>query len=132
MGDEDKTQKQLMDELAELRQRVAKYEELETKRKQLEEKRAVKIGEILIEMGFLTELQLKRSLKEQEAEMIGQMLNSKRRLLGEIMVESGIITDEQLQSALKEQRRRLEQAKPPEQNDRKPSRRWLKLGKREE
>jgi hypothetical protein len=124
MQDEDKTKEQLIAELAEMRQQVAAFEKLEAQRKRLEEKRAVKIGEILIEMGFLTQLQLEKSLKKQETEIFGQMLNSNRRRLGDIMVESGIISEEQLQAGLEEQQRRLHQAKQrDESRKRKPWRR---------
>ena len=66
------------------------------------EKRSLKIGEILIEMGCLTKSQLERYLQKQK-----ELLEHGRKLLGEIMIESGIITDEQLRKALTEQQIRL-------------------------
>jgi CRP-like cAMP-binding protein len=70
----------------------------------LPEKKALKIGEILLEMGFLTSSQLERCLQKQKEVHI---LKREHRLMGEIMVESGIITEEQLRNALAEQRLRL-------------------------
>jgi len=68
------------------------------------ERRALRIGEILEEMGYLTRIQLARSLqRQQEIHQSGH----EQKLLGEVMVESGIITDEQLRSALAEQQMRL-------------------------
>ncbi len=129
MRDEDKAKEQLIAELVELRQWVVDFEASEAERKQLEEQRAVKIGEILIEMGFLTDVQLKKSLKKQEAEIFDQMLSSKRRRLGEIMVEAGIISEEQLQTGLEEQKRRLEQVQQRKQKRKKLSRRWFRRKK---
>jgi len=107
MRDEDKTREQLMDELAELRRRVAELEAPKPKGKVIKENSGVKIGEILMEMGYLTRLQLERSLERQEARIINHMLNTKHQRLGEIMVESGIITQKQLQNALARQMERL-------------------------
>jgi CRP-like cAMP-binding protein len=64
----------------------------------------VRVGEILMEMGCLTRLQLDRTLRRQKE---SSRLEGKAKLLGEIMVESGIITDQQLISALAEQGIRL-------------------------
>lgn len=99
MKDEDKAKEQLIAELLELRQQIVE-------RENLQKRLALKIGEILVEIGFLTRLQLERSLKRQEAEMVSEMLDSKRRRLGEILIESGMITEEELQKGLAEQRRR--------------------------
>ena len=108
MKDEEKTREQLMDELVELRRRIAELEASEAERKRLQKGRSVKIGEILMEMGFLTKLQLDRSLKKQkEAEMLTHMLERKQRRLGKILVESGIVTEEQLHNALAEQQIRV-------------------------
>lgn len=96
MKDEGKTKEQLITELVELRRRVAEFE---AERKRVEERRLPKIGEILMEMGYVTELQLEICLQRQR-EIEG-------RLLGEIMVESGIITSEQLLRGLAEQLKRL-------------------------
>lgn len=68
------------------------------------EKRSLKIGEIMIEMGYLTRSQLERAiLKQKEIHIFGY----KHKLLGEILVELGFITEEQLRKALVEQRVRL-------------------------
>jgi hypothetical protein len=107
MRDEDKTKEQLIDELVKLRRRVAELEASERKQKTEKGGSGVKIGEILMEMGYLTRLQLERSLRKQEAKVISHMLNSKHQRLGEIMLESGIITEEQLTNGLAEQGRRL-------------------------
>ena len=70
----------------------------------LPEKRAQRIGEILMEMGYLTKIQLERSLQRQEEI---HKIKHRQKLLGEVMVESGIITDDQLRGALAEQQMRL-------------------------
>ena len=109
MKDRNKTKEQLIDELVELRRRVAEFEASEAERRRLGQKQGVKIGEILMEMGYLTKLQLNTSLRKQkEAEMLVYMLEHKHKRLGEIMVESGIITKEQLHSALEEQQARID------------------------
>jgi mevalonate kinase len=108
MRDEDKTKEQLVEELAELRQQIAELREVEATRKQVEKERGTKIGEILIEMGYLTELQLERFLKKQkESEMLSQMIDRRHKLLGEIILEAGIITEQELRRALSEQITRL-------------------------
>lgn len=102
--DRDKTKEQLIEELAELRRRVAALEASEAECRQPEEKRPAQIGEILVEMGYLTKLQLERRLqKQKEAELLGE----RRKRLGQIVVETGLITSEQLHIALAEQLRRL-------------------------
>jgi len=68
------------------------------------EVRALKIGEILVEMDCLTKPQLERSIQKQKEV---HLLEHKHKLLGEIMVESSLITQEQLSNALAEQRVRL-------------------------
>ena len=106
MRDEDKTKEQLVGELAELRRQIAELGEVEATRRKVEKE--TKIGEILIEMGYLTELQLERFLKKQkESEMLSQMIDRRHKLLGEIILESGIITQEELRHALSEQITRL-------------------------
>ena len=104
MKDERKTKKQLMGELinlrgknAELRREIAEFEESE-----LDYMRGVRIGEILIEMGCLTFLQLHRALQRQKEEDI---LRHKR--LGQIMVEEGLITLEERNLALERQQIRV-------------------------
>ncbi len=68
------------------------------------EKRSLKIGEIMIEMGYITNSQLERAiLKQKEIHIFGY----KHKLLGEILVELGFITEDQLRGALMEQRIRL-------------------------
>lgn len=96
MKDEDKTKRQLIDELVELRREAAEFEESE-----IDYMLGVRIGEILIEMGFITSSQLQRALtKQKEADIL------KHKQLGEIMVESGLITRQERDSALVEQQRR--------------------------
>jgi CRP/FNR family cyclic AMP-dependent transcriptional regulator len=68
------------------------------------EKRPLKIGEILIEMDYLTKYQLERALQKQNE---AHLLNLEHKLLGEIMVEFGMITDEQLRKTLSEQQIRF-------------------------
>lgn len=68
------------------------------------EKRLLNVGEILIEMGYLTRSQLERALQKQK-EL--HLLKLEHSLLGEIMIELGMITEEQLRCALAEQRIRL-------------------------
>lgn len=127
MKDEDKTKEQLIDELVELRRRTEESEASESKRTGLGENQSVKIGEILVEMGHLTALQLERSLKKQEAQMLSKMLSHRHKRLGEILLESGIITEAELDSGLAEQQRILHQLKQPERSDhhkRTLRRRW--------
>jgi CRP-like cAMP-binding protein len=64
----------------------------------------LKIGEMLVEMEYMTPVQLDRLLQKQK-EM--HMLERKHKLIGEMIVESGMITDKQLHEALTEQRLRL-------------------------
>ncbi len=68
------------------------------------EKRPIRLGEILIETGFLTQTQLDRCLQKQK-EM--HIFNYEHKLLGEIMTKMGFITEEQLRNALGEQKIRL-------------------------
>ena len=68
------------------------------------EKRPLKLGEILVEMGYLAKSQLERCLQKQKE---AHMLEHRHKLLGEIMVELCFITDEQLREALAEQQIRL-------------------------
>jgi hypothetical protein len=104
LRDENKTKEQLIDELTQLRQQIAELKAPAAGRKHLEEQRPVRVGEILIEMGCLTRLQLERALRKQkEADMRGDS----HVPVGRILAESGIITTEELQAALAEQRLRL-------------------------
>lgn len=104
MRDEDKTKQQLMDELVQLRQQIAGLKASNAKHKDVEDRRSVRVGEILIEMGCLTTLQLERALsKQREADMRGDS----HIPVGKILAESGVITSEQLQAALTEQQVRL-------------------------
>ena len=103
MRDQDKTKEQLIGELVEMRRRVAKYEASKA-RKRSEDLQLPKIGEILMEMGYVTRLQLEICLqKQKEMNKAGQ----RGKLLGEIMVESGIINTEQLLRGIEEQLKRL-------------------------
>ena len=107
MRDEDKTKEQLIDELMEMRRQI---DASESEWKRLEEKRGMKIGEILIEMSYLTGPQLERYLQKQNAETlsrISRMYERKRRRIGEILIESNIITEEELYSGLAEQQKRF-------------------------
>jgi hypothetical protein len=112
LKDESKTKEQLIDELVELRRQIAELKASEpasdaTKaaRKPPEKRRPVRVGEVLMQMGYLTRLQLERALRKQkEADMRGDS----HIPVGKILVESGIVTAEQLQIALAEQRKRLE------------------------
>ena len=106
MKDEDKTKGQLIAELVESRRRIVALEELESQRKRLEEGRALKIGEILMEMSCLTRLQLVRYLKKQKEEMDSYRYEHRQKRLGEILLEASIVTEEELHSALSEQQRR--------------------------
>jgi hypothetical protein len=94
MKDEDKTKKQLIAELLELRRHVHELRQM-----RLAAGKGLKIGEILIDMRLLTDSQVKEFLDKQKAS------NNKR--FGEIMIEAGIITGEQLDLAIDEQLRRL-------------------------
>jgi len=107
MQDEDKAKEhiidELIDELAELRRRIIELRTSGAETKQLEQQRGMKIGEILVKMGYLTDLQLNTYLRKQKAEMLSHLLDYEQRKIGGILVESGIITEEQLQEALAEQ-----------------------------
>lgn len=94
MKDEDKTKKQLIAELLELRRQVHELRQM-----RLAVGKGLKIGEILIDMRLLTDSQLKEFLDKQKA--------SNHKRFGEIMIEAGIITREQLDLAIDEQLRRL-------------------------
>jgi hypothetical protein len=97
MRDEDKTREQLIGELVELRRRVA---ELESNSQRLEELLwGIRIGDILVEMGYLTMAELRKALeKQKEADA----------RLGRSLVETGVITEEQLRTALREQIKRFQ------------------------
>jgi hypothetical protein len=104
LRDESKTKKQLIDELIELRRQMAEFKASADEHKHSGDRRPARVGEILIEMGCLTRLQLERALRKQkEADMRGDS----HIPVGRILAESGIITAEQLQTALAEQRVRL-------------------------
>lgn len=68
------------------------------------DKRPIKLGEILIELGYLTPSQLDKCLQKQKEIHI---FDYKHKLLGEVIVEIGLITEEQLCEALAEQKMRL-------------------------
>jgi hypothetical protein len=107
MRDEDKTKDRLIAELVGLHKRVAELEESEAQRKQLEVSRALKIGEILMEIGCLTRLQLVRYLERQKEDMDGYRYKHRQKRLGEILIEAGIITEEQPHDALAKHQVRL-------------------------
>jgi PAS domain S-box-containing protein len=95
MTDRDKTKEQLIGELMELRQQLAEVKAAKVKPR-LATENGLRIGEILVEMGYLTETQLKKALlKQKEAE--------NEAPLGRILIHSGIISAEQLYIALVEQ-----------------------------
>lgn len=68
------------------------------------DKQPQKIGEILLNMGYLTPSQLDRCLQKQKEIHI---FDYKHKLFGEIVLELGFITEEQLRQALAEQKIRL-------------------------
>lgn len=107
MKDADKTKEQLIEELAKLRQQIVEFEAMVAEQKRVEQKQGVKIGEILMEMGCLTRLQLARYLEKQKSEMLSYMRDHRQKPLGEILLEAKIITEEQLHKALTEQQMRL-------------------------
>ena len=53
----------------------------------------LRLGEALLDSGYLTEEQLKTALSMQKA-------SSERKRLGEVLIESGIITEDRLNMAL--------------------------------
>lgn len=91
---------QLRREVAELQQRIV---ELEAERNRAKDRRLPRIGEILIDMGYATRMQLEVCLIKQQ--------QTKGKLLGEIMVESGVITTDQLLQALAEQLKMMSPSK---------------------
>ena len=111
ISSEGKTKEQLMAELVELRRQLTdseverkRLEASMAERKRMEEKRSLKIGEILVEMGYLTFSQLQRALqKQEEVDVLGQ----KHKMIGVVLLESGIISLGQLQAALDLQLERL-------------------------
>ena len=68
------------------------------------DKQPQKIGEILLNMGYLTPSQLDRCLQKQKEIHI---FDYKHKFFGEIVLELGFITEEQLRQALAEQKIRL-------------------------
>ena len=67
-------------------------------------KKPMKIGEILMELGYLTESHLQEGLQKQREIHLQE---HKHKLIGEILVEMGFITEEQLRQGLADQRIRL-------------------------
>lgn len=103
MRDQDKTQEQLIDELAALRRRNAELEALVSDFKLVQEK-PLMVGEILIEMGHLTRSQMEQALeKQKESNETGQ----RRMRLASVLVELGLVTGEQMGAALEIQELRL-------------------------
>jgi hypothetical protein len=107
MQDEDKTKGQLMDELMELRRQVAELKASRHMRERLGIQRGSRLGEILMEMDYVTASQLERSLARQEEVDVPN-----RRRIGEIMLESDIITEEEMHSALEVQEFRQKYDRP--------------------
>jgi len=104
LRDKYKTKKQLLSELEELRQQVTALKTERAELRRLAPRRTVRVGEILIELGFLTKEQLEGALqKQKEADMRGES----HVPVGSILAASGVISREQLQVALTEQRNRL-------------------------
>ena len=68
------------------------------------EKLPLKLGELLIDMGYLTPPQLDRCLQKQKEIHI---FDYKHKLFGEIVLELGFIIEEQLRQALAEQKIRF-------------------------
>jgi predicted unusual protein kinase regulating ubiquinone biosynthesis (AarF/ABC1/UbiB family) len=101
----EQTIDELMEELAELRQRIIELKALGAEHRHLEERRGMRIGEILVKMDYVTESQLGTYLRKQKAEMLSYLLDYEQRRIGEMLVESGIITEEQLQKGLAEQQK---------------------------
>lgn len=104
MNNEEKTKEQLLEEIEMLNHRVKDLELSEAEKRQLRENQSFRIGSILIEMGYLTQLQLDRALQKQH-----EINKSSKdyKTLGDVMVESGIITSEELHEGLAEQLKRL-------------------------
>jgi response regulator RpfG family c-di-GMP phosphodiesterase len=96
----DRTEKRFIAELARLarlRRWISDFEGSE-----LDFAQVMRIGEILIGMGYLTFSQLGRALQEQKEEGVAGI-----KRLGQIMVEAGLITEEELNEALEDQQERL-------------------------
>lgn len=109
--DEDKTKQQLIDELVQLRKRIAELEELHAAREQ-----AVRIGEILIEMGYVTSPQLEEALRKQKD--LAEQGQSPMRLAS-VMIKLGFINTDQMSDALslQEERVRNMRLKPRKSQD---------------
>lgn len=109
MRNEGKTKEQivdeLIDELAELRRQIIELKAAGAEYKWLEKQRGLRIGQILVKMGYLTDSQLGTYLGKQTAEMLSHLLDYKQTKIGELLIESGIITKDQLQEGLAEQQR---------------------------
>jgi hypothetical protein len=104
LRDKYKTKRQLIEELDDLRRQVAELKKAQENERGRPKRRPVRVGEILIEMGFLTQEQLEMALqKQREADMRGDS----HIPVGSILAASGIIARHHLQMALAEQRRRL-------------------------
>jgi hypothetical protein len=99
MRDEDKANDLLIHELSGLGRQIAQSENAKTPGAHLKwVGRGLRIGEILLDMRYVTSSQLDTSLqKQRESEM------HRHKRLGEIMVESGVITEEDMHSALEVQ-----------------------------
>lgn len=105
--DEDKTKEQLIGEVVELRRRLNMISEIVRSGRpdaEAKQERSTKLGEILVEMGYLTRAQLESALHDQQR---AKVLKHEYKQLGMLLVASGVITGEQLQAALTLQLERL-------------------------
>jgi CheY-like chemotaxis protein len=99
LAEAEKSKEQLIGGLARLRRELTVLESSQAEQKQ-------RTGEILVEMGCLTNSQLERYLAKQKAEWESNGSEHGRRRLGEILLEAGVITEEELREALAEQVKR--------------------------
>jgi hypothetical protein len=74
-----------------------------TGKKDFQEKYNVQFGYIAIELGHITEEQLKEALAEQENDDID---NKTHRLLGTVLIDKGWMTTEQVTAVLEESLKR--------------------------
>jgi len=120
MRDEDKTKQQLLDELVQLRRRVAELERLNDLREHLAQK-PLRIGEILLEMGYATIPQLEEALQKQK-ELTERGQSYVR--LASLMFKLGFINADQMSSALSLQEVRIRDARLELQRTQDEIRRW--------
>jgi CheY-like chemotaxis protein len=99
LAEVEKVNEQLMEGIAKLHRELTVLEFSQAESRQ-------RVGEILMEMGCLTNSQLERFLEKQKAERESKRPEHPQRRLGEILLEAGAITEEELRKALAEQTRR--------------------------